>query len=95
MPTVTNIIASQALRGQSVKITINVSDPDQFDAFRNLEAGFMVSSVGAIDPQNQVGIITSIDKLSNYFMVEPLQPNLSFNGGARALFLNNSDVETI
>ena len=69
---VTNRVASQGLRGQAVKVTLNLSD----SAF--LE-DFSIGDVVEIDSNNVTGTIYSIDTAGNSFLVNPIAPNLTFS----------------
>jgi hypothetical protein len=78
--TVTNRKASQALRGQSVKVTLNAAQSANLSSFQvgmRCQAGSFVT----------LGYIGSVDYFGNSFKVIPAQPNKEFgaNGYLSAL----------
>jgi hypothetical protein len=72
MPTIsiTNQVASQALRGQNVKVTVD----NQPIEWAQLQVGQLCQN-----SQNKEGIIYSIDTYGNTFEVSPLQPDFSMS----------------
>lgn len=70
---VTNQIASQALRGQSVKVTLDSTDSAQLV---NLQIGDYCT----INSGSSFGTICSIDEYGNSFQITPLQPDLTCVG---------------
>lgn len=78
MPTlqITNQVASQALRGQNVKITVDLAI--QSAEFSQLEIGQQCLDASTTE---KVGYIYSIDNYGNSFEICPAQPNLSFISG--------------
>ena len=78
--TVTNRKASQALRGQSVKVTLNAAQSANLSSFQvgmRCQAGSFVT----------LGYIGSVDYFGNSFEVIPAQPNkeFGFEGDLNAL----------
>lgn len=70
-----NTVASQALRGQSVKVTLSLGDFEEFISNPDSVIGAIVSCSGG----SVLGTIGSIDTFGNSFEVVPIQPNLSFS----------------
>lgn len=70
MPAVTNIKASQALRGQGVTVTVATSE---IPAMREFTVGEIVNT-GSV-----LGTIYSVDYYGNSFKVIPIQPNLTYS----------------
>jgi len=73
MPTITigNTISSQALRGQNVKITVDLAT--QSAEFAQLQVGQLCENAVS----GFSGIVYSIDTYGNSFEVSPIQPNLN------------------
>lgn len=67
--------ASQALRGQSVKVTLTTGDFEEISTNPLTVIGTSVSCGEDVS----FGTIGSIDYFGNSLEVVPLQPNLSFN----------------
>jgi len=67
--------ASQALRGQSVKVTLSTGDFEEIANYPSTAIGTSVSCGADVS----FGTIGSIDYFGNSLEVVPLQPNLSFN----------------
>jgi hypothetical protein len=73
---ITNTVPSQALRGQNVKITVDLAT--QLSEFSQLQIGqSCVNAYGVGE-----GIIYSIDNYGNSFEVTPIQPNLSMQNSS-------------
>jgi hypothetical protein len=78
MPTISisNTVASQALRGQNVKITVDLATQS---------AEFLQINIGDVCVDNNsgtyFGYVYSIDTYGNSFEVCPVQPNVSFISG--------------
>lgn len=70
---ITNTVASPALRGQGVKVTI---DTDVQATLDSLTIGQIVT----IDQTGNTGTVYSIDYFGNSFEVIPIQPNKRFDG---------------
>lgn len=89
MPTIniTNQVASQALRGESVKVTVDLST--QSSEFNQLEIGQSCLYAGDTD---YYGLISSIDSFGNSFEVTPIQPNLKFGNYG---YLFSAEIVTI
>lgn len=69
---VTNTVASQSLRGQSVKVTVGQSDVSKLSSI----------SVGdrcQIDSNNTLGYVASVDVYGYSFLVTPVQPDKTFS----------------
>jgi len=75
MPTVTNQVASSALRGQGVKVTLNAADS------ANL-ATMVLGTACTASGSSNTGTIGRIDKLGNSFIVNPSSPAGRFDGTA-------------
>ena len=87
MPTITILNAkpsSQALRGQNVKITVNLTTESA--EFAQLQVG-QFCEYGDLK-----GRIYSIDTFGNSFEIIPAQPNFSFGGEGYLLDDSNIDV---
>lgn len=71
--TISNTIASQAYRGQTVRITLGVG---QIPELYNIMVGQT-----AINPDNNtvIGVISEVDLYGNSFKITPVQPNLRFD----------------
>lgn len=65
-----NIKASQALRGQAARVTVN---PSAVPIFADMEQGDPASS-----STGQTGTVRRIDLKGNSFQVMPIQPNTAF-----------------
>ena len=81
---ITNTVASPALRGQGVKVTL---DTDVQATLDSLTIGQVVS-VGA-----NSGTVYSIDSFGNSFKVIPIQPDKRFDGTTPTpgnLYVNDS-----
>jgi hypothetical protein len=85
---ITNQVASQALRGQNVKITVDLST--QSAEFAQLQVGQLCENVnGGAD-----GYIYSIDTYGNSFEVAPIAPNFSMqNGSDPGYFSQGTDLD--
>lgn len=68
---VTNRIASQALRGQGVKVTLDSTDAAQL-------ANFTQGLVCTHDQSGKTGTINRVDYDGNSFLVTPIQPDREF-----------------
>lgn len=66
--TLTNQVASQALRGQSVKVTLDATDSAQL-------ANISVGEICTFSGPGNTGTIYSIDTYGNSFKVIPIQPD--------------------
>ena len=71
--TVTNRVASSALRGQGVKVTLDSTDSANL---ATMELGTVCTASGS----SNTGTIISIDKLGNSFIVAPISPATRFDG---------------
>jgi hypothetical protein len=85
--TLTNQVASQALRGQNVKVTLDSTDAAQLP---NINIG----DVCTISTSSNTGTVFSIDTYGNSFEITPTQPNLTCIGSVDA-YLAVSDTVTI
>lgn len=87
--TITNQVASQALRGENVKITVDLSSN---------QAEFDQLVVGQACVNNQSGAegyVYSIDSFGNTFEITPLQPDFNMannDAGNSGYFAANEDV---
>ena len=69
----TNLVASQALRGESAKVTLSL---EEFSSF----LGNPLAKIGAVMFTDGIyGTISSIDSFGNSFKVSPTHPNLTFS----------------
>jgi hypothetical protein len=75
MPTVTNQVAAPALRGQGVRIQLNLTDS------ANL-ATMVLGTVCTASGSSNTGTIISVDRLGNSFEVSPISPATRFDGTA-------------
>ena len=73
--TVTNQRASQSLKGQSVKVTLNGADAVAY--LNSLEERELCT----VDPSGNTGTIASIDRNGNSFKVAPITPDAIFSSG--------------
>ena len=71
--TLTNQVASQSLRGESVKVTLNESDSQQLP---NLQVGMLC--VNSDSFPKKIGYISSVDYFGNSFGITPVQPDRTF-----------------
>ena len=85
--TVTNQVASQALRGQNVKVTLDSSDASQL---ANIDIGDLCT----ISTSSNTGTVYSIDSYGNSFEITPIQPDKNCVGSAPG-YLAVSDTITI
>ena len=74
MPTIniTNTVASQALRGQNIKITVNLSSHSA--EFAQLEVGQLCQNNAG-----KQGVIYSVDTFGNSFEISPYQPDFNMS----------------
>jgi hypothetical protein len=79
MPTISieNTVQSQALRGQNVKITVDLTT--QSNEFNQINVGD--ACVDNNSGFTSFGYIYSIDRYGNSFEICPNQPNFSFTTG--------------
>jgi len=86
MPTIsiTNQVTSQALRGQNVKITVDLTT--QSAEFAQLQVGQLASCNG-----NPTCYVYSIDAFGNTFEVAPRQ--LDFSVGTNGYVESNIDID--
>ena len=87
MPTLTNQVASQALRGQSVKVTLDTTDAAEL-------VNINIGDVCTISTSGNTGTVYSIDTYGNSFKIIPIQPDKSCIGSLSA-YLAVSDTITI
>ena len=73
--TVTNQVASQALRGQAVKVTLSGADVVSY--LGDLE----LRELCTVDSTGETGTIISIDGKGNSFKVSPIEPDNTFSSG--------------
>jgi hypothetical protein len=71
----TNLVASQALRGQGVKVTLS---QNEFSAFL-ANPLTRIGAVMYILTTTSLGTIHSIDEFGSSYIVVPLMPNKSFS----------------
>ncbi len=68
---ITNRLASQALRGQGVLVTLDATDSAQLV---NFEQGMLCTH----DQSGRTGTIDRVDYPGHSFLVSPIQPNTEF-----------------
>lgn len=85
MPTLslTNNVASQALRGQNVKITL---ESGYISYIQQIPVGALCNASGDL-----VGYVYSVDYYGNSFEIVPESPNKSF--GLAGYFLNGESLD--
>jgi hypothetical protein len=90
MPTisVTNQKASQALRGESVVITLDATDQSNL-------ANIIPGQACSISGVAVYGTVGSVDSYGISFKVAPLQPNLDFASPTKPGFLAASETIVI
>jgi hypothetical protein len=71
---ITNEVASQALRGQNVKVTLTTSDAN------NLLPTLQIGTEVQEDAFSTIGYVYSVDLYGNSFEVIPTQPDKVFGG---------------
>jgi len=88
MPTISiyNQVPSQALRGESAKVTLNFAESSNL-------ASFAIGMLCTETTYSTTGLISSIDVYGNSFEVTPIQPDKVF-GANGYLPLTNIDVTT-
>lgn len=67
----TNQIASQALKGQGVKVTVA---SDEISDMQDVSKGMLAT----IDSNGITGLVHRVDYYGNSFLVNPIQPNTEF-----------------
>ena len=82
---VTNQVASQALRGQDVIVTLNSSDSANLT---NFQVGYQCCISGS----SIYGVVSRIDSYGHTFHVTPVQPNLTFSSSSTPGYLNASET---
>ena len=89
MPTVsiTNTVYSQSLRGQNVKVTVDLTT--QLAEFAQLEVGAICTNSSS----GKEGLIYSIDSYGNTFEIIPLAPNMNFSNGSGGGYLQNTIID--
>ena len=86
----TNLVASQALRGQGVKVTLG---PNEFSAFL-ANPLTRIGAVMYILTTSSLGTIHSIDEFGNSYIVVPIMPNQSFSDSTGYL-TESADVDFV
>lgn len=84
----TNQVASVALRGTSVRITLNAAE--SLSVLPVLAKGQAVTN----NSNSAKGIIASVDTYGHSFKVKPIQPNTQFNTGTTGK-LNATELLTV
>lgn len=85
---VTNRKASQALRGQSVLVTLNSTDAAQLV---NFSEGILCTNDGS----GKIGTINRVDYFGNSFSVSPIQPNTDFSSVSPYGYLASGATVTV
>lgn len=67
----TNQTASQALKGQSVEVTVA---SDEIEDMQDISKGMLAT----IDSNGITGLVHRVDYFGNSFLVNPIQPDRSF-----------------
>lgn len=88
MATVTNRKASQSLQGQSVLVTLDVSDAASLSS---LSEGQLVTN----DSSGNKGTIERVDYFGNSFRVTPVQPNTTFESAGTYGYLAVNETITV
>jgi hypothetical protein len=83
----TNQTKSQALRGQGVLVTLNGSDAANLYLVRE-------GQLATVSSNNKTGTIGRVDVYGNTFIVDPIQPDRSFDS-APAIYGYLNSAETI
>lgn len=83
---ITNKVASQALRGENIKITVDLST--QSVEFAQLQVGQLLDSGNG-------GVVYSVDTYGNTFEICPLQPNFNLSDASNGYFAAESNVDII
>lgn len=82
---VTNRKASQALRGETVKVTLDATDSAQL-------ANMSIGQVATVDSSNNVGYVSRIDLYGHSFQVTPNMPNSYLESTSQKGYLINSEI---
>lgn len=88
MASVTNQVASSALRGEGVVVTLN--DSDTTNVLPTLTTGQKCTN-----GNSKVGYINWIDPLGHTFIVMPANPDQNFDSATTPSVLNASETITI
>lgn len=86
MATLTNRVASSALRGQGVKVTVNQAE--------NSELALLTVGQTVTAASTKTGTVFSVDLEGYSFIVTPTMPNGYFDSSATPGVLNVSEVIT-
>lgn len=78
--TVTNIKASQALRGQAVLVTLTADEAQDF--MGSFSAGMLCT----VQSSGQTGTIRRVDYNGVSFLVDPIQPNTTFASAGEGVY---------
>ena len=87
--TVTNQVASSALRGEVVKITLNSSD--ELAYLSSIAKGQPVTVVSS----SNTGLVYSVDYNGNSFKVVPTMPTTNFSSSTKLGYLDAADTLSI
>ena len=85
--TLTNTVASQALRGQSVKVTLGSSENSYLQDVQ-------VGALCGITATGDNALVQSVDYFGNSFEITPLQPNFDCHGSIPG-YLNATDTVVV
>ena len=84
----TNRLASQALRGESVTVTVDSTDQANLDL---LEEGMIATNQSS----GKTGTVGRVDYYGSSFQVIPIQPNMDFSSVSPYGYLANGTVVSV
>lgn len=82
--TFTNQVASQALRGQDVIVTLDSNDALNLDLLS-------IGQSAWIDSTSIYGVVSFVDYYGTTFHITPLQPDFSFQSPTQLGYLKNGE----
>lgn len=85
---VTNRKASQALRGEAVKVTLDATDSAQL-------SNMTIGQAATIDSSNNDGYVSRVDLYGHSFQITPNMPNSYLESAAEKGYLSNSETITL
>lgn len=87
MATITNQVTAQALRGQSVIVTMSSANAASY------LSGLTIGQLCTVGATSRTGTISEIDSYGRSFKVTPIQPDKTFDGNTSG-YLTSSDTVT-
>ena len=84
---VTNRVASQALNGEDVKVTLDSTDAAELE---NFDPGMLCTNASG-----RTGTINRVDYFGNSFLVTPIQPDKNFESVSTYGYLAVGDVVSV